>query len=235
LDPPGEARQDLWIIQELAHRIGLDWHYAGPADVFGEIRKASANMAGITWERLEREGSVVWPCLHEGDPGEAVTFVNDFPRGKGLFVPCEIVEPDERPDAEYPFVLLTGRQLEHWHTGTMTRRSRVLDAIEPDPVCYMCPQDLQEMGIAPGDPVTLETRRNTIVAYVRADSKVAKSNVFMAFCYYEAAANLLTNPTLDPEAKIPSLKYCGVRVKAGGVPALRTGFAAHAAPSEAVV
>ena len=231
VDPPGEARQDLWIIQELAHRMGLDWNYAGPQDVFAEIRKASANMAGITWPRLEHEHSVVWPCRQEGDPGDAVTFVHDFPRGKGLLVPCEIVEPDERPDAEYPFVLLTGRQLEHWHTGTMTRRSRVLNAIEPDPVCYMSPQDLQEMGIAPGDPVTLETRRNSIVAYVRADSKVARHNVFMAFCYYEAAVNLLTNPTLDPEAKIPSLKYCGVRVRAGGVPVSRTGFDARAVPS----
>jgi formate dehydrogenase major subunit len=152
-----------------------------------------------------------------------------------LFVPVEIVEPDERPDDEYPFVLLTGRLLEHWHTGTMTRRSKVLDAIEPDPVCHMCPHDLQAMGIAPGDPVTLETRRGTIVAYARADSKLAKGNVFMAFCFYEAAANLLTNPTLDPEAKIPSLKYCGVRMTTGGVPASKKGFDTQAVPGEAVV
>jgi formate dehydrogenase major subunit len=111
----------------------------------------------------------------------------------------------------------------------------VLDAIEPDPVCYLSPQDLQDMGVAPGDPVTLETRRNTIVAYARADSKVARGQVFMAFCYYEAAANLLTNPTLDPEAKIPSLKYCGARVKAGGVPVSKTGFDRHAMQNEAVL
>jgi formate dehydrogenase major subunit len=234
LDPPGDARHDLWIIQELAHRMGLDWDYAGPAEVFAEIREASANMAGITWERLERESSVVWPCRHEGDPGDAITFVDDFPRGKGLFVPCEIVEPDERPDDEYPFVLMTGRQLEHWHTGAMTRRSKVLNAIEPDPVCYMNPGDLDAMDVKPGEPVTLRTRRNTIVAYVRADSKVAKGQVFMAFCYYEAAANLLTNPTLDPEAKIPGFKYCGVRVTAGGVVASETGFGTHAAQGEAV-
>ncbi|HEX7325959.1 MAG TPA: molybdopterin-dependent oxidoreductase, partial [Rhodanobacteraceae bacterium] len=227
LDPPGDARQDLWIIQQLANRIGLDWHYAGPADVFAEIRKASANMAGITWERLEKENAVVWPCRKEGDPGEAVMFTDgkfNRPNGRALFVPCEIVEPDERPDDEYPFVLITGRVLEHWHTGVMTRRSRVLDAIEPDPVCHMCPEDLHDLGIEPGSLVTLETRRNTVTAYARADSKVARHNVFMPFCYYEAAVNLLTNPTLDPEAKIPSLKYCGVRVRAGGAPSVRTGF-----------
>ncbi|HEU4856521.1 MAG TPA: formate dehydrogenase subunit alpha [Rhodanobacteraceae bacterium] len=237
IDPPGEVRQDLWIIQELAHRLGLDWHYQGPAEVFNEIRQASANMAGITWERLERESSVVWPCKQEGDPGEAVMFTDgkfNRPNGRALFVPCEIVEPDERPDADYPFVLLTGRQLEHWHTGTMTRRSEVLNAIEPDPVCYMNPADLADMGVAPGEPVTLKTRRNTIVAYARADTKVARHNVFMAFCYYEAAANLLTNPTLDPEAKIPSLKYCGVRVSAGGVAATQTGFNTRVPQTEAV-
>lgn len=226
LDPAGEVRQDLWIIQELARRIGLDWNYSGPADVFAEMRKAMPSIAGITWERLEREDAVVWPCREEGDPGEWVVFVDEFPRkgGRGLFVPCEIVEPDERPDDEYPFVLITGRMLEHWHTGSMTRRSRVLDAIEPEPVCHLCPEDLLELGITPGELVTLETRRNRISVYARADSKVARGNVFMAFCYYEAAANLLTNPTLDPEAKIPGLKYCGVRVSAGGDPIELPGY-----------
>lgn len=235
VDPPGDARQDLWIIQELARRLGLDWNYAGPADVFAEIRQASDNMAGITWERLEAESAVVWPCRKEGDPGEAVMFTDgqfNRPHGRALFVPCEIVEPDERPDAEYPFVLLTGRVLEHWHTGVMTRRSRVLDALEPDPVCHLCPGDLLELGIEAGELVTLETRRGTITAYARADAKLARHNVFMPFCYYEAAVNLLTNPTLDPEAKIPSLKYCGVRVRTGGTAGIRSGFAtqqAHAA------
>ena len=224
LQPPADVRQDLWIIQELARRIGLDWDYQGPADVFAEMRQAMPNLAGITWERLQQDSAVVWPCREEGDPGEAIIFVDEFPRGKGLFVPCEIVEPDERPDEEYPFVLLTGRELEHWHTGSMTRRSRVLDAIEPDPVCYICPEDLQELGVEPGGLVTLATRRNVITAYARADNKVARGSVFMAFCYYEAAVNLLTNPTLDPEAKIPSLKYCGVRVSAGGEAIDKAGY-----------
>src|SRR5699024_238357 len=212
LDPPGAVQQDLWIIQELARRIGLDWNYAGTEDVFNEIRQASDNMAGITWQRLQEEDAIVWPCREEGDPGEPIMFTDgrfNRPNGRALFVPCEIVEPDERPDDEYPYVLLTGRQLEHWHTGSMTRRASVLDAIEPDPVCYLCPEDRQQLGVEPGEMVTLETRRGRIAAYARADSKIARSHVFMAFCYYEAAVNLLTNPTLDPEAKIPSLKYCG--------------------------
>lgn len=220
LNPPGEVRQDLWIIQELARRMGLDWNYKGPADVFAEMRRAMPNYAGITWERLEREHAVVWPCRKEGDPGDRITFVKEFPRpgGKGLLVPCDIVQSGEPPDEEYPFVLLTGRELEHWHTGSMTRRSRVLNAIEPDAVCYVNPGDLKKIGADPGALITLETRRNRICVYARADQHVAKGSVFMAFCYYEAAANLLTNPALDPEAKIPDLKYCGVRVTAGGDP-----------------
>src|SRR5699024_12219099 len=95
---------------------------------------------------------------------------------------------------------------------------------EPDPVCNLCPEDLEELGVEPGDLVTLETRRRTITAYARADTKVARHNVFMPFCYYEAAVNLLTNPTLDPEAKIPSLKYCGVRVSAGGEAIAQAGY-----------
>lgn len=220
LDPPGEVGQDWWIIQELARRIGLDWNYSGPKDIFAEIRKAMPNYAGITWERLERESAVVWPCRNEGDPGDQIIFVDEFPRpsGKGLMVPCDIVASDEPPDKQYPFVLITGRELEHWHTGSMTRRSRVLNAIEPNAVCYINPEDLKDLGVEPGGLVTMGTRRNTICAYARADKYVAKGSVFMAFCYYEAAANLLTNPALDPEAKIPDLKYCGVRIAPGGDP-----------------
>jgi formate dehydrogenase major subunit len=220
IDPPGDARQDLWIIQELARGLGLDWHYNDASEVFAEIRKAVPTMAGMTWERLENEGAIVYPCLEEGDPGQDVIFTEAFESSNGLgkFVPADIVPPDERPDAEYPFVLITGRMLEHWHTGSMTRRSNVLDALEPEAVATINPFSLEEMGIMPGEMITLSTRRGQISMIARADEAVPTGAVFMAFCYYEAAVNKLSNSALDPAAKIPEFKYCAVKVTAGGDP-----------------
>ncbi len=216
--PPGEARQDLWIIQEIAKRLGLDWNYSGPQAVFEEMRQAMPSIAGITWDRLEQEDSVIYPCEKEGDPGQAVIFVNGFPtpNGRGLFVPAEFVHAAELPDAEYPLVFITGRQLEHWHTGAMTRHSEVLDAIEPYPVAEMHPQDLAKLGVQPGGLITLESRRGKVTAFARPNLGMQRGTVFMAFCYNEAAANLLTNEALDPDAKIPEFKFCAVRVSAGG-------------------
>ena len=176
------------------------------------------SIAGITWERLEREHAVTYPCRNEGDPGEPVVFVEDFPRegGRARFVPADIIPANERPDAEYPMVLITGRQLEHWHTGSMTRRATVLDAIEPDPVALVHPLDLAAMGGQPGDVVTIESRRGEVALYARADDSSPRGAVFVPFCYYEAAINRLTNAALDPFAKIPEFKYCAVRVTLGG-------------------
>ena len=220
LELPGEARQDLWIIQEIARRIGMDWDYAGPEEVFEEMRQCMPSHGGITWERLEKEGAVVFPCRKEGDPGEPVMFAKVFPRkgGKGLFKPVQWAEPDEVPDEDFPFVLITGRQLEHWHTGAITRRSRILDHLEPDPVCSVHPLDMEELGIEPGGTLTLSTRRGSISAYARADAAVTRRAVFMPFAFYEAAANILTNPELDPWGKIPEFKYCAVQVAPGGEP-----------------
>jgi formate dehydrogenase major subunit len=221
LDPPGDARQDLWIIQEIARRVGLDWNYAGPADVFAEIRLAMPSLAGITWERLEAEGSCTYPLEHEGDPGEPVIFIEDFPRagGRGLFAPATYTHADEMPDNAYPYIFTTGRQLEHWHTGSMTRRASVLDALEPDPVISVHPDDLGKLGIAAGDPITLESRRGTLTGYARADRGMQRGTLFMPFVYNEAAANLLTNDAIDPFGKIPEFKFCAVKVRAGeGVP-----------------
>jgi formate dehydrogenase major subunit len=218
LDPPGEAKPDLWIIQEIARRMGLDWNYAGPADVFGEMRKAMPSIAGITWERLEAESCVTYPCEKEGDPGEPVVFTESFPTptGRGKLVPAVIIPAAEQPDGEFPFVLITGRQLEHWHTGAITRRAAVLDAIEPDPVASLHPLDLDAIGAAPGDVITVESRRGIISLYARADDGTPRGAVFIPFCFYEAAANLLTNPALDPFGKIPEFKYCAVKVMKGG-------------------
>ena len=229
LSLPGQARQDLWILTAMAQQLGLDWsgYGATPADcceavahVFDEMRSVMPSIAGITWARLQREDAVTYPCVHEGDPGEPVVFIDHFPRpsGRARFVPADIIPADERPDAEYPLVLITGRQLEHWHTGSMTRRSAVLDAIEPDPVALIHPLQLERLGIQPGELMTVATRRGHVSLYARADEGTPEGAVFVAFCWAEAAINRLTNPALDPVAKIPEFKYCAVKVTPGGLP-----------------
>ncbi|HWP20076.1 MAG TPA: formate dehydrogenase subunit alpha [Burkholderiaceae bacterium] len=220
LEPPGQARQDLWIIQALAQRLGLDWRYADVSEVFDEMRRCMPSIAGITWQRLQREHAVAYPCPEEDAPGQPVVFTERFPTpsGRGRFVPADIVPAAERPDTDYPWVLITGRQLEHWHTGSMTRRARVLDAIEPDPVALIHPLDLEALGVRPGELVTLQSRRGQVSLYARADESSPRGSLFVAFCYYEAAINRLTNPALDPVAKIPELKYCAVRIQPGGSP-----------------
>lgn len=218
IDPPGEAKQDLWIIQQMAKRLGLSWNYGHVSEVFDEMRHTMASIGGITWERLERNGAVVYPCMNEGDMGQPVVFTELFPRegGRARFVPADIIPADERPDADYPMVLITGRQLEHWHTGSMTRRATVLDAIEPDPVALVHPIDLERLGIQPGQPVTIASRRGEVVLYARADDSSPVGAIFVPFCYYEAAINRLTNAALDPFGKIPEFKYCAIKVTPGG-------------------
>jgi formate dehydrogenase major subunit len=214
IDPPGAARQDLWIVQELARRLGLDWNYAGPREVFEEMRRAMPSIAGISWERLEREGAVTYPCKDAADAGQPVIFTERFPTasGRGKFVPTQFRPAAELPDADFPFVLITGRVLEHWHTGAMTRRSAALDALEPTAHIDVNPDDLAVLGCAAGEFVTLETRRGKVSARARADAGLARGTLFMPFCYAEAAANLLTNPVLDPFGKIPEFKYCAARI-----------------------
>jgi formate dehydrogenase major subunit len=226
IDPPGDARQDLWIIQQIAQHLGLDWHYSHVSEVFDEMRNTMPSIGGITWERLEREHAVTYPCVKEDDPGQPVVFVDEFPResGRARFVPADVISADERPDSEYPMVLITGRQLEHWHTGSMTRRATVLDAIEPDPIALIHPLDLEANGIKPGDIVTLESRRGSVSLYARADDSSPHGAIFVPFCYYEAAINKLTNSALDPFGKIPEFKYCAIRLTAGGSPPVQSSY-----------
>ncbi len=218
LAAPGEAKPDLWIIQEIARRFGLAWNYAGAKEVFNEMRRAMPSIAGITWERLEQEGCVTYPCEKEGDPGQPIVFIDKFPTptGRAQLVPADIIPADERPDREFPFVLITGRQLEHWHTGAMTRRASVLDAIEPEPVASIHPLDLDAIGARPGDVISVASRRGIVSLYARADDGTPRGAVFIPFCFYEAAANLLTNAALDPIGKIPEFKYCAVKLMKGG-------------------
>ena len=224
LQPPGEARADLWIIQQMARGLGLDWAYEGEhhgvAQVYDEMRQAMhASISGIRWERLERESSVTYPCLSEDDPGQPIVFTERFdtPDGRVKLVPADIVHADELPDADFPFVLITGRQLEHWHTGSMTRRATVLDAIEPVATASLHGADLQALGLQPGDVVTVQSRRGKVAIRVRRDDGTPRGAVFIPFAYYEAAANLMTNAALDPFGKIPEFKYCAVRLSPGGV------------------
>ena len=212
---PGNARHDLSIIQELARRIGLNWNYAGPADVFAEMKLGMPSLDNITWDRLERENSVTYPCPAPDQPGQDIVFGDGFPTksGRGKLVPVEIRPPAEEPDKDYPMVLTTGRQLEHWHTGAMTRRASVLDALEPEAHVSLSPGDMHRMGIEAGAIVRVVTRRGAIELKARPDLAIAPGMVFIPFCYVEAAANILTNPQLDPMGKIPEFKYCAARVE----------------------
>ncbi|OYD80349.1 formate dehydrogenase subunit alpha [Azospirillum brasilense] len=215
LPPPGEARQDLWIVNAMARGLGLDWTYEHPRDVFREMKGAMPSLDNITWERLERERSVTYPSLSADDPGQEIVFGDGFPTasGRGRLVPADVIPPAEEPDAEFPMVLTTGRQLEHWHTGSMTRRAQVLDDLEPEAVAYMSPADLRRMGAKGGDRMKVTTRRGTIELKARSDYNVPSGLVFVPFCYAEAAANVLTNPKLDPYGKIPEFKFAAARIE----------------------
>jgi formate dehydrogenase major subunit len=212
---PGQAQQDWWIIQELANRMGLSWTYSHPRDVFAEMRMVMPSLTGISWQRLDDEGAVTYPCADENSAGREVIFGDGFPTesGRGRMTPAEVLPPDETPDPEYPIVLTTGRLLEHWHTGSMTRRSLVLDALEPEPEVHMAPETLQGLQVEPGTLVRVVTRRGEIELAARIDPKLPSGLIFVPFCFYEAPANYLTNPALDPYGKIPELKFSAARIE----------------------
>ena len=215
IDGPGEVRQDWWIIQEIAKRIGLNWNYTGPRDVFTEMKQMMPSLTGITWERLLKESAVTYPCPDEHSEGRSVIFGEGYPTatGKGKLVPCDILPPDEVPDSEFPLVLTTGRVLEHWHTGAMTRRANVLDTLEPEPYVHISPSDLIKWSIEPGDQVEVMTRRGQIQLAARSDGGMPDGVIFIPFCYVEAPANFLTNPALDPFGKIPELKFSAAKIQ----------------------
>ena len=231
VEPPAQAKADLWIIQQIAQGMGLNWQYKGEhhgvAEVYEEMRQAMHEViSGISWDRLVRESSVTYPCLTEEDPGQPTVFKEHFATADGRvnLVPADIIPANERPDANFPFVLITGRQLEHWHTGSMTRRATVLDAIEPEATASMCGADMLALGLSEGHVMTLASRRGEVCLRVRRDDGTPQGSVFVPFAYYEAAANLMTNAALDPFGKIPEFKYCAIAVKAGGELAVSHGF-----------
>ena len=215
---PGEAKLDWWITQEIAKRIGLNWNYQHPGEIYTEMASLMPALDNISWERVAREGAVTYPSDAPDKPGRDVVFDKGFPRpgGFGKLVAAKLQPPDETPDEQYPFILTTGRQLEHWHTGAMTRRATVLDALEPAAVCSLSRGTFAKLGIAPGDMVRVTTRRGEVELASRQDDAIPDGVVFIPFAFVEAAANILTNPALDPFGKIPEFKYCAARVEPAG-------------------
>jgi formate dehydrogenase major subunit len=215
LDPPGNARRDLDILTELSNRLDLNTTWSGPEDVMREIASVTPSWRGITYAGLKGAG-LQYPVLTPESKGTAFLFNESFPTadGRALFVPVEYVAPEELPDSEYPFIMNTGRQMYHWHTGTMTRRSTGLDSREPVPVVDLNPRDALELGVCEGDTVRVSSRRGSMLIGARLSDRQARGQIFIPFHFREAAANLLTNPRLDPYAKIAEFKISAVRVEA---------------------
>jgi formate dehydrogenase major subunit len=212
IEPPGQARVDWHIIADLAHRMGYPLRYASEGEIWREIVSLTPPFTGITYERLEREG-IPWPCPAPDHPGIPIRFTETFPRGKGKFVPTEFAPARELPDEEYPLVLNTGRVLQHWHTGTMTRRAKALDEIAPEARLEMTPEDMDALGIADEAWVRVVSRRGEVLVKALRSHKPSRGSVFLPFHFKEAAANLLTIDALDPYGKIPEFKFCAVRVE----------------------
>ena len=211
--PPGKAKPDWFILQELAAKLNLNWSFDTPEKIFREIASVTPDYAGITYERLEKEGGLQWPCPTEKHPGTSYLHKGKFSRGKGLFTPVEYRPSAEEPDEQYPLILTTGRTLFHYHTGTMTRRSDSIDVHKPEEMVQISIDDAARLGINEGDMVGVTSRRGHVTARATVTEQVPAGVVFMTFHFHEAAANLLTINEVDPVAKIPEFKVCAVKVE----------------------
>lgn len=233
VNPPGQAKDDLSIIEEISMRMGgydhvfenLKLHgykvpekneYAKflmtPEQTFTELCSLWPHMSGMTYQRL-RNGGLQWPCPTPDHPGTPYLFKDGFPRGKALFTPVQYKKSQELPDTDFPFVLTTGRVLFQYHTGTMSRRSWGLEAAAPEAFVEVNKDDAAEHNFADGEKIAVISRRGTIEVKTRVGEKVAKGVVFIPFHYHEAAANVLTNNALDPICKIAEAKVCAVRLE----------------------
>jgi formate dehydrogenase major subunit len=215
LDTPGQARVDWQVVQEIANRIGLDWHYTSPRDIFEEMVTVIPSYKTLTYDNIGPAGKLYPNPDPEHSDGTVVMFTERFNTSDGLahLVPAEWLPARELPSDEFPFVLNTGRMLEHWHTGSMTRRSYALDAISPRALVFIHAADAAELGIADGGMARVSSRRGTIELEARVSHREARGNVFIPFHFREAAANLLTTDEIDPVGKIPEFKFCAVRVE----------------------
>ena len=214
VEPPGQAKPDWWITHQIAQSLGLNWPYKSPEDIYQEMQLAMPSLANISWQRLDKEHSVTYPCSAPDEAGQDIVFANGFPTedGRGQFIPSSFLPPNDLLDKEYDFILTTGRLLEHWHTGSMSRRSEQLNALEPEAFVQMSQIDCATLNLKAGDLVCISSRRGSIQIKVRVDNKVQTGLVFIPFTYVEAAANLLTSHDLDPLAKIPEFKYSAVKI-----------------------
>ncbi len=213
VDAPGQAREDWWIITQLAKRLNQKWDYKSPKQVFDEIAKVTPSYAGISYARLERGNGLQWPCPTSRHPGTPILHAAGFARGKGFFTPVEHQEPAETPNKAYPFTLTTGRILYHYHTRSMTGRAEGLNQLAPECEVEINPADARSLRIKDGQMVKVASRRGAVTAKAWVTDRVAKGVVFMPFHFAEAAANRLTIGALDPVAKIPEFKVCTVKLQ----------------------
>jgi predicted molibdopterin-dependent oxidoreductase YjgC len=216
VNAPGEAKADWLIIQELANKLGMEWNYEGPDHVFREIAQLTPAYAGISYQRLDQEGGLQWPCPSADHPGTLFLHEGQFSRGKGLFTPVEYLPPAEETDQEYPLVLTTGRNLYHYHTGSMTRQSKPLNAFKPEEFAQISREDAGRLGIKNGDLVKVSSRRGEVEVKADVTEVVPAGVIFMTFHYHEVPVNRLTNNQIDPIAKIPELKVCAVKLEKVG-------------------
>jgi predicted molibdopterin-dependent oxidoreductase YjgC len=213
IEPIANSKPDWWIICQLAKRMGAqNFDFEDPSEVMGEITRLTPSYGGITYQRLEECG-LQWPCPTQDHPGTPILHVSRFVCGLGKFTPLQYKPSAELPDKEYPFILTTGRSLYHYHTGTMTRKVAGLNTLEPEGVVEINPSDASSLKIKDGDSVKLVSRRGEVTAKAKVSEKSPRKVVYMTFHFAESAVNLLTNPALDPVAKIPELKVCAVRVE----------------------
>ena len=216
LDTPGDARVDWEVVQDIANRIGLGWSYSSPREVFDELVSLMPSYANLSYDNLGSTGKLYPNSDPEHSDGTVVMFGERFNTADGLahLVPAEWLPAKELPNEEYPFVLNTGRLLEHWHTGSMTRRSFALDTISPKAEVYLNAEDAADLGLADGELARVSSRRGTIVLETRVSHREGRGNCFIPFHFREAAANLLTIDEIDPVGKIPEFKFCAVRIEA---------------------
>jgi predicted molibdopterin-dependent oxidoreductase YjgC len=213
IEPIGDSKPDWWIICQVAQKLrakGFD--YSHPSDIMEEIRNLTPSYGGISYQRLEN-GGLQWPCPTDDHPGTPVLHTNIFVRGKGRFIPLKYTPPGEMPDKDYPLILTTGRSLYHFHTGTMTRKVTVLNVLKPEGMVEISPRDASQLGIAEGDKVRVSSRRGQVITKAKVTEALPPGVVFMTFHFVESAANILTNPKLDPVSKIPEFKVAAVKVE----------------------